>query len=204
MQQENFSPQQSIDLIQSMISKTKNTVADSSVFFLLWGWVVFSACLLQYFLKNIVHYSHHYYAWLLIIVGVAGSFYLGARQNKKTMVKTYIDESIDHLWISIGITFFALAFIFSKIGYDHSFTFYMLLYGIGCFITGRLIKFAPLVWGGAGAWLLAVLSAWFDYDTNILITAASILISYIIPGYLLRKRYKNKTESNERSGIINR
>jgi hypothetical protein len=43
MEQENFSPQQSIDLIQNMISKTKNTVADSSVFFLWWGWVVFMA-----------------------------------------------------------------------------------------------------------------------------------------------------------------
>ena len=190
MQQENFSPQQSIDLIQSMILKTKNTVADSSVFFLLWGWVVFIACLLQYFLKNIVHYQHHYYAWLMIIIGIAGSVYLGSQQDKKTKVKTYIDESIDHLWVSIGITFLALALIFAKIGYENSFTFYILLYGIGCFVTGRLIKFTPLVWGGIGAWLLAILSAYLDYDTNILITAASILISYIIPGYLLRTKYK--------------
>ncbi|CAN5358166.1 hypothetical protein BH11BAC5_BH11BAC5_06460 [soil metagenome] len=194
MQQENFSPQQSIDLIQSMISKTKNTVADSSVFFLLWGWVVFGACLLQYFLKNVVHYAYHYSAWLVILIGIAGSIYLGARQDKKIRVKTYIDESIDHLWISIAITFFALAFIFSKIGYEHAFTFYMLLYGIGCFITGRLIKFTPLVWGATGAWLLAIVSAWLDYDTNILITALSILVSYIIPGYLLRRHYKNNNK----------
>ena len=192
MEQENFSPQQSIDLIQSMISKTKNTVADSSVFFLLWGWVVFIGCLLQYFLKNIVHYPYHYNAWLIIIIGIAGSIYLGSRQSKKVKVKTYIDESIGHLWIAISITYFALAFIFARIGYEHSFTFYMLLYGIGCFVSGQLIKFTPLVWGGIGAWLLAILSGWLDYDTNMLLTALAILISYIIPGYLLRKRYKNK------------
>ncbi len=193
MQQENFSPQQSIDLIQSMILKTKNTVADSSVFFLLWGWVVFIACLLQYFLKNIVHYQYHYYAWLMIIIGIAGSVYLGSQQDKKTKVKTYIDESIDHLWMSIGITYLALGLIFAKIGYENAFTFYILLYGIGCFVTGRLIKFTPLVWGGIGAWLLAILSAYLDYDSNILITAVSILISYIIPGYLLRMKYKKIT-----------
>ena len=68
MESEDFSPQQSIDLIQRMISKTKNTVADSSVYFLLWGWVVFIACLLQYFLKNIVHYQYNYYAWFAIII----------------------------------------------------------------------------------------------------------------------------------------
>lgn len=193
MQQENFSPQQSIDLIQSMILKTKNTVADSSVFFLLWGWVVFIACLLQYFLKNIVHYQYHYYAWLMIIIGIAGSVYLGSQQDKKTKVKTYIDESIDHLWMSIGITYLALGLIFAKIGYENAFTFYILLYGIGCFVTGRLIKFTPLVWGGIGAWLLAILSAYLDYNSNILITAVSILISYIIPGYLLRMKYKKIT-----------
>ena len=193
MQQENFSPQQSLDVIQSMILKTKNTVADSSVFFLLWGWVVFIACLLQYFLKNIVHNQNHYYAWFMIIIGIVGSVYLGSQQDKKTKVKTYIDESIDNLWLSIGITFFALGLIFAKIGYENAFTFYILLYGIGCFITGRLIKFTPLIWGGIGAWLLAILSAYLDYDTNILITAVAILISYIIPGYLLRMKYKKIT-----------
>jgi len=195
MQTENLSPQQSIDLIQSMIYKTKNAAADSSVFFLLWGWVVFIACLLQYILKNVAHYQHHYYAWLIIVVGIVGSVYLGIQRDKTVTVKTYISESIEQLWISIGITFFALAFIFGKIGYENSFTFYILLYGIGCFVTGRLIKFSPLVWGGIGAWLLAVLSAYLDYDSNILVTAASILISYIIPGYLLRIKYR-KTITN--------
>lgn len=83
MQQENFSMEQSINLIQSMILKTKNTVADSSVYFLLWGWIIFIACLLEYFFKNMMRYQYHYYAWLMIIIGIAGSVYLGARQDKK-------------------------------------------------------------------------------------------------------------------------
>jgi hypothetical protein len=195
MQDDNFSPGESLELIQRMIHKTKNAAADSSVFFLLWGWVVFAACLIQYFLKIVVHYQHHYYAWFTIVAGIAGSIYLGIQRDKTRLVKTYISESVEQLWTSIGITFFALAFIFGKIGYENSFTFYILLYGIGCFVTGRLIKFSPLVWGGIGAWLLAILSAYLDYDTNILVTAGSILISYIIPGYLLRIKYK-KTITN--------
>jgi hypothetical protein len=151
--------------------------------------------LMQYYLKIIVHYPHHYYAWFIILVGILGSVYFGIQKDRTTLVKTYISESIEQLWMGIGITFFALAFIFGKIGYENSFTFYILLYGIGCFVTGRLIKFSPLVWGGIGAWFLAILSAYLDYDTNILVTAGSILISYIIPGYLLRMKYK-KTPAN--------
>ncbi len=194
MQPEKLSPRDSIELIQNMISKTKNAVADSSVFFLLWGWVVFIACILQYVLKNIVHYQHHYAAWGMIFIGIAGSVYLGIQKGKSTKVKTYISESIEQLWFGIGVTYFALAFIFAKIGYENAFTFYMLLYGIGCFVTGRLLQFSPLVWGGIGAWLLAILSVYLSYDTNIVLTAVSILISYIIPGYLLRMRYKKNNQ----------
>ena len=195
MQDDSFSPQESIELIQRMIHKTKNAAADSSVFFLLWGWVVFAACLLQYVLKIVMHYQHHYYAWFIVIAGITGSIYLGIQKDKTGLVKTYISEGIEQLWTGSGVTFFALVFIFGKIGYQNSFTFYILLYGIGCFVTGRLIKFSPLVWGGIGASLLAILSAYLDYDTNIFVTAGSILISYIIPGYLLRIKYK-KTNTN--------
>lgn len=194
MEQENFNPRESLELIENMISKAKNSVADSSVYFLLWGWIVFIASIAQYILKNIVNYEHHYYAWLLILVGIAGSIYLGIKGNKKSKVKTYIDECIDYVWMSIGTSFFVIAFIFSKIGYENSFPFYMLLYGIGCFITGRLIKFSPLVWGGIGAWLLAIASAYLDPDTNMLVTAGAVLISYIIPGYLLRRKYKKSNQ----------
>lgn len=129
----------------------------------------------------------------MIIIIIAGFVYLGAWQQKKTKVKICIDESIDHLWISIGITYFALSLIFTKIIYEKAFTFYIPLYGIGCFVTGRLIKFTPLVWDGIAAWLLAILLAYLDDVTNILITIVSILNSYIIPGYLLRVKYKKIT-----------
>ena len=194
MKEENFSPQQSLELIENMISKAKTSVADSSVYFLLWGWVVFTACALQYILKVLVKYDHHYYAWFLIVIGIVGSAYLGFKQCKLVKMKTYIDESIDYLWMSIGISFFVLAFVFAKIGWEFCFPFYMLLYGIGCFVSGRLIKFPPLMWGGIGAWVLAAVSAYLDYDTNIIVTAGAILISYIIPGHLLRRKYKRSIQ----------
>jgi hypothetical protein len=46
-----LSPQESLDLIKSMINKTKGAVADDSFHFLMWGWLVFSCCLASYILK---------------------------------------------------------------------------------------------------------------------------------------------------------
>jgi predicted permease len=81
MDQENFSPRQSLELIETMISKAKNSVADSSVYFLLWGWVVFVACITQYILKNVVKYERHDQAWFLVIIGIVGSIYLGIKEG---------------------------------------------------------------------------------------------------------------------------
>jgi hypothetical protein len=40
--------------------------------------------------------------------------------------------------------------------------------------------------------MLAILSVFATYDYNMLIMALAILVSYIIPGYLLRKEHQRK------------
>jgi hypothetical protein len=46
-QPETLSPEESLQVIRTMIEKAKTTVADNSFYFLLWGWLVFIAALLQ-------------------------------------------------------------------------------------------------------------------------------------------------------------
>ena len=43
MQEENFSPQDSLKLIQTMIAKTRRDMGDNRNQFLLWGWITFTA-----------------------------------------------------------------------------------------------------------------------------------------------------------------
>ena len=82
-------------------------------------------------------------------------------------------------------------FIFSQIGWEHCYPFYMLMYAMGTFVTGRALKFPPLVWGAIASWILAVVATFTSYETNMLLTSLAILLSYIIPGYLLRIKYRH-------------
>jgi low temperature requirement protein LtrA len=59
-----------------------------------------------------------------------------------------------------------------------------------CFLTGKLLSFPPLVFGAIISGFLALLTTLLNFDYNILICGLAILVSYIIPGYLLRIRYK--------------
>jgi hypothetical protein len=191
MSNENFSPEQSLQVIQSMISKTKQDMSDNSIYFLVWGWITFVACTGQFVLKHIVKYEKHYMVWLLIIVGIAFSIYQGIREGKKQRVKTYVGDSMKWLWMGMGISFFVLSMILSEIGWGSAvFPFFIMMYGLGTFVSGNILKFRPLIIGGIIAWVIAIGAAYVEYDYQMLFGAAAILISYIIPAYMLR--YKNK------------
>lgn len=196
MEKEIFSPQDSLLVIQNMIDKAKNSVADKSFYFLLWGWLVFTGCILQFTLKVVVQTDLHPVAWNIMYIGFIVSFWHGRRQRKRTIVKTYVDETLRNIWIVLGISQILVVFIFMRRGgWENCYTIFILLYSIGCFLTGRTLKFSPLVWGGVICWGLAILSTFTTYDANILICATAILVSYIIPGYLLRNQHRKTIKS---------
>src|SRR5262249_20862092 len=153
-------------LIQSMIDKAKNTAANDSFYFLLWGWLIFAASIIQFVLKVIVQWPYHYMAWTLMFLGIIFSLFHGYNEGKKRKVKTYIEEVIDYLWIGIFFSFLLLAFIFARFGWENCYSFYMMMYAIGSFVTGKALKFSPLVWGAVGSWILSIVSTFTSFDIN--------------------------------------
>lgn len=192
MQQENFSPQDSLKVIQSMLEKSKQDMRGNDVYFLMWGWLTFIACTAQFLLKHVFSYPHHYAVWLLTILGVILSILISVKQRKEKKVRTYIDESMSFLWIGMGISFFVLTAIFTKLGWGYPvFPFFIMLYGLGTFVSGCLLRFRPFIAGGIAAWLMAIATVFMEYDYQILMTGLSILVSYIIPAYMLRSKIGN-------------
>jgi hypothetical protein len=189
-----LSPQESLRLITSMIENTKHSISDNSHFFLLWGWATLVGCLLQYYLFAIAKYPHHYLAWLVTPVALLLHVIFIFKYRKNERVKTFIGEANSYVWMIIGVAYIALAFVFTKIGWQYCFPFYILLYGIGTYISGGLLKFTPMKLGGATCLILVVVAPHLEYPTQILLAAFAILISYIIPGHLLRNRYRKTSK----------
>jgi hypothetical protein len=186
MASENFSPEQSLRLIQAMIDKTKQDISGKAHYFLVWGWITFLACTGQFVLKHIVHYERHYQVWFLIIVGVVYSVYMGVKEGRTERVKTHIGDSMKYLWTGMAITYMVLSIVLSKIGWETSvYPFFIILYALGTFVSGCILKFKPLIIGGILAWVLAIVAVFLEYDYQMLAAAVAILVSYIIPAYLL-------------------
>lgn len=187
--EENFSPQQSLQLIQAMVDKAKENISVNRFYFLLWGWVTFLAILGQFFLKVVLDYRHHYFVWLAVIPAVVITIIYSSKKQKQRSVRTYVGDSMSFLWSGIGISFFILTVIISTkggAGWLNAYPFYILFYGLGTYVSGRILKFPPLVIGGIFNWLLALVSVFVGFDYQLLLAAAAILTSYLIPGYLLK------------------
>jgi hypothetical protein len=187
--QEQFSAEDRLQLIQNMIEKTRQGYSDRSHYFLIWGWGAFIAFIAQYILKVVFASPYYFNVWWVTVVCIVLSIMAKRRDNRKIKVKTYINESMSHLWIGLGISFFVISLIFARIGWQYSSPFFILLYALGTFISGRILEFRPFVIGGIICWVLAVVSAWFSMDNQMLFAAAAILVSYIIPAYMIKLRY---------------
>jgi hypothetical protein len=190
--EDNLSPQQSLHLIAAMIEKTKGQLYENRFYFLLWGWVTFIAIVSQFLLKVVFHYEHHYLVWIVVFPAVILTIIHTSKRNRERRVRTYVGTSMGYLWTGIGISFFILSFIISNSGgWLNAYPFFILFYGLGTFVSGRILKFTPLVVGGIFNWILACVAVRVEYDYSMLLAAVAILTSYIIPGHLLSAHKKN-------------
>lgn len=187
MQNSNFSAEESLRLIENMIHKTRFDYSYQSPFFLLWGYATLFACIGQFTLKVVFDYPYHYLVWLITIPCAIITIIVSSRQDKTQKVTTYVNDNMRMLWTGVGISFFVMSMIFVKLGWFNCYPFYMVLYGLGSFVSGQALQFRPFVIGGIISWILAAVAIWFDFDYQSLFAAAAILFSYIIPGHLIRR-----------------
>lgn len=135
MQSDDFSPKESMLLIESMINQAKNRISENGFLYILWGWVIF-LCAIVHFLSLKFNWLKHpeiiwLSCWLVVIFQV---IYL-ARQKKRKSIKTYSESIITYIWISFGICMGLIFFILSKTSNPGLInTFILVLYGIPTFL----------------------------------------------------------------------
>jgi hypothetical protein len=67
----------------------------------------------------------------------------------------------------------------------------MVTYATWLFISGGALKFKPLMAGGIVNWIFAAAGFFVSFQTQVIFLALAVLLGYIIPGHLLRNKYKN-------------
>jgi hypothetical protein len=193
MENENFKPEESLRLIESMISTAKNKLADDGFHLIFWGWLVFSAAMIHY-ITVLMNIPYGYLVWpiLMPLGGIISGVY-GYKQGKKQKVKTYIDTYLSYLWGAFAIGMVVTLVCMPWHGVEQTYFCLMILYGIATFISGGLLNFKPLVYGSFFSFAGAVIAVFNGENEHLLlIISIALLFSYIIPGHLLRAKYKSE------------
>ena len=187
-----FNEKESLILIQKMIENSKDRLGESSFFYLLWGWLVFFSSL-AHFVLLFAGFKYPYLPWpVMMFAGGITAGIAGYRMKSKTRVKTYLETTLKYLWISFTITLFIILFCagLGKISWEISNILIIALYGLGTFASGGIIKFKPLIIGGIASWVIAAISLFIAPEYTLLSIAVSIVIAYLIPGYMLKSKEK--------------
>ena len=196
MNEEKFSPEQSLQIIQSMIEKAKNQFSENGHLYLLWGWVVFFCSTTEFILLKVLHYEKHYYVWMICWLAVIYQFYYLRKQNRLKKVKTYADKMIGFIWLSFFILMLLIGISIGRTGEANYYKLigpvFLAMYGVPTFLCGILLRFRPLLFGGIGCWVLSALSHFIPYDYHMLLIPAAMIVAWIIPGNILQKKYNQQ------------
>ena len=184
---------ESLALIHKMIHSAKKQFEDNGFFYLLWGWLVFIACTSNYILLKI-NYEYNWIGWMTLMpLGGIISFFYGRKESKKQQYKSYLDEVMMYVLGAFMFSLFFVLIFMSKLGIA-TYPMVMVVYGIWLFISGGAMKFKPLILGGIINWAFACIAIYMDFETQIIILAAAVLLGYIIPGHMLRSKFSQENK----------
>lgn len=183
---------QSLKLIQEMLQVAKRSFWRMSYYFLMWGWLLAVAAVLSFALGQLDGYRH--LAWIgWPVVGIVGgvlSYLYGRKQAANAAAESYMDKVFAYIWGGFMATLvvYIAASLFLKRDPGPGI---IILTGLPTFATGGVLKFKPLLVGGALFWALGLLAHILPPAYASLVFFAALLVGYLVPGYLLKRAEQN-------------
>jgi hypothetical protein len=210
-QEKKLTEKESFDLITQMINKARNAYYDTGIAAIMWGSVI-TVCSLVRLSEIQFNYKLPFDIYLLTLVAIIPQIFITRKEKKERKVVAYDDVYLDYIWLGFGITIFLLIHTSNNIfgewgswsdeyknitGKQAPFHFgeyvsplFLMLYGLPTFITGAACKFKPMLWGGIFCWVCSVLTVYTSIKIDLLLTAASSVLAWLVPGIIMEKEYR--------------
>ncbi len=189
---------QELDIIAHIRSEvTGRKVPTGENLFLAWGYPTAFFLLLEFAALMLWHENWCEWLWAGIpLVGAPLMMYFLKKDYERTGRRTPEQSVILQMWICVG---FVSCIGGATMGFAGVFeivycTFQGLLIGIGCFMTGLILRYQPKIVCGLVAIVLSFLSLFFQgelWHWQLLVAAIVTIVALIIPGHLFHQYVKN-------------
>jgi len=206
MEDKKISERESIEIITSMIARTKERymLGDGNIM-LMWGYLTVAVGVLVWVMLAITHNPAVNWLWYLIwIIGGIATPIMSKKKEVKKGTKTYTDKIISRLWTIVGYSAISCTFIclglFLARGIDAwsaMIIFAMVIIPIVEIANGIVLNESSYIWGGAVGLLAGIFvtcciaggvtlsAAWF-----MPIFIVEYICMMIIPGHVINRKAK--------------
>jgi hypothetical protein len=110
-----------------------------------------------------------------------------SRQDKTRSITTHLDKISMWLWIALGITILPSWIFGSAIDWRVN-AFVLMPVGMATFVSGIIIRFKPLLFGGITFWIAGTLCFIVSPLDQYVIGGVAMIFGYLLPGYMLRSK----------------
>lgn len=213
MEERKISERESIEIITSMIARTRHRLTKGEGNMLLfWGYlcvIVAIATVVYGYVKYTSGLSlpsiGGYVWWLIPAIGIPYTLIVGHRNSAKREVLTYTDRLSVALWkyvLWLAFAAFVIGLFFFISGFPvwyvmQLFTFFVV--GMAVSVQGIIIKERSMIWGGAfsvisGGFLVAALLSGVNWlrAYSVELFVISFIVMMIIPGHILNHKAKKE------------
>ena len=209
--------EESLKLITDMIGKTKSHFHESGAS-LIMGTIA-GFCAILSFIQSYWHFSIGFDVWILTLVAIIPQVWIGIKESKEKVVKTYQETYIDIIWIVyvvsiaamliyVNVTYYTSQRLLSNDGielfskniatgeikpfqvFPPSFSsIMMILYAFPTLATGLITKYRPLIVGAMICYVCFAVSLFTSFTYDMLLTAIAVICCWLIPGLMMRNRF---------------
>ena len=183
--------EESLKIIQQMITQAKVDITDNGFGWLLWGSLIFLTCISTYVFIDIGS-ANIFLGWNIFGILTIVLLLFDVVSHKKKPVRTYVGDLLKLVDIGFIICLFTVIFSINvAVSPNSGFGFFLMIFAFLMLVRGGALKSRALIVGAMVNWVGALaifVNKEFRYD--MLIMAAAVLAGYIIPGLLLMKQYR--------------
>lgn len=209
MEERNITEAESIEIITSMISRTKDRlVKGCGNILLLWGYLIITVAALIWVLLVATGNPAVNWLWFLIwLIGGIATPIMAKRKRRETVVMSYTDRLTSNMWSVVGWTaivsvFLCLGFLLigGKDSWSMMLAFALIVVPMAEIMQGLIIKEISLITGGCIGLLIglftvccisahiALMATWF---MPLFIIAFAAMM--IVPGHILNSKAKRES-----------
>ncbi len=210
MEDKKLTPQESMELISSMIQNTKRRVASPDLrISVMWAVLTIVTAAAAWIVVAITHNPWFNFIWFAIpVVGIPARIILAGKRQERCMTKSFIDVVSEGVWkavgyIAIGLTIACL--IAHCCGYPEAwmamFYYAFIIVGFGAVVSGLLLRENSYVIGG----MFSVFSGFAVIICNMCdvplyywwvvpLYILCFLLMFIVPAFIVARKFKTEDE----------